>query len=101
MKARMRYKKKTRTVLMALALLACVACSNGPSDEVLRWAIGQQHSSIAIGVVTMKNYEITNHYNRDINGETIYTYDYTAKLQSTNLNGNFSLVKRGDKWYMY
>lgn len=101
MKEGMKYKKKAKIILMALALLTTAACSNGPSEDTLKWAIGQQHSSISVGAVRMKSYDITNHYTHEINGETIYTYDYTAKLQNMNLDGSFSLIKRGDKWYMY
>lgn len=98
MKESMQYITKSRTFLMALAFLASAGCSKAPSEDILKWAIGKQ---IPVAAVKMTGYEITNDYTRDINGETIYIYDYTAKVNGSDLNLTFALVHRGDKWYMY
>ena len=94
----MKYIKKSRKFLIAFAFLASVGCSKAPSEDILKWAIGKQ---IPIAAVKMTGYEITNNYTRDINGETIYYYDYTATVNGSILNLRFALVHRGDKWYMY
>lgn len=99
-----RFAKITSALLL---LFTITACSAAPSDDVLVWAISQKHSSIEMGLVKMKNYKITNNYTREIQGETIYFYDYTlvgtSKLfpGEKSESGTFSLVKRGEKWYMY
>lgn len=99
--------KTTRIALMAFALITATACSAEPASDIVKWAIGQKHPSIEMGAVNMKNYDITNHYTRIINNETIYLYDYTATTTSKvftgeqAIKGSFAVVKRGDKWYMY
>lgn len=99
--------KIIRVILVSLALMMSTACSAEPSNDILKWAIIQKHAGIEAGAVKMENYDITNHYTRKINDETIYVYDYTATTTSKLytgqqiIKGNFSLVKRGDKWYMY
>lgn len=98
MKESTQYIKKSRVLLMALAFMASAGCSKAPSEDVLKWAIGKQ---IPIAAIKMSGYEITNSYTRDINGETIYFYEYTAKLPSTSMNLKLALVERGNKWYMY
>lgn len=89
---------KSRVLLMALAFLTVAGCSKTPPDDVLEWAIGRQ---IPTAAVKMSGYEITNHYTREIRGETIHYYDYSAKVNGSILNLKFALVSRGDKWYMY
>ncbi|HCE5838012.1 hypothetical protein ACOY4E_30055 [Pseudomonas aeruginosa] len=99
-----RFAKITSALLL---LFTITACSAAPSDDVLVWAITQKHPSIDGSLVVMKSYDITNHYTREIRGEIIYVYDYTvtgtSKLFSgeKSESGTFSLVKRGEKWYMY
>ena len=92
---------KVRLTLLAFAFFALTACSGAPSDDVLEWAIGQKHSSIQMGVVKMKDYEIDNSYTREIEGESVFFYDYAANTSMGIVRGSFSVVKRGEKWYMY
>lgn len=99
--------KTIRIILTALAFITATACSAEPANDIVKWAIGQKHPSIEMGAVKMESYDITNHYTRQIRGETIYVYDYTATITSKlytgqqAIKGSFTIVKRGDKWYMY
>lgn len=95
-----------KATLVSLVFVLCAACSDKPSDDVLKWAIGEKHPSIAVGVFKMESYEITNSYTREIENEKVFYYDYSVKVNKNAfvpnglVNGTLSLVKRGEKWYM-
>lgn len=95
-----------KLIFLSLAFALCAACSEKPSDDVLKWAIGEKHPSIGLGAIKMESYDITNSYTREVEGEEIFYYDYSVKVQKNMfvpnglVNGSISLVKRGDKWYM-
>lgn len=51
----------------------------------------------------LKNFKITNHYTRKVDGEKIFVFDYVAQVSSIsgeqNSEGAVYFVKRGEKWY--
>lgn len=95
-----------RLIFLSVVFMLCGACSDKPSEDVLKWAIAEKHPSIAVGAIKMESYEITNSYTREIENEEVFFYDYAIKTQKNMfvpnglVTGNFSLVKRGEKWYI-
>lgn len=94
-------------LVMGLAVMASLGCSQKPNDDVIKGAI-QGSDEITRTNFVITEYEILNSYDREIDGETFYFYDYVAQAspvqgsawkEPKTMSGTVTLVKRGDAWY--
>lgn len=108
--------QRAGSLLFALVVaFALTGCFGGPSGDVIEKAIAKQQPYIKPGVFyNLADYKVTNQYSREINGETVYTVEYTGNITASaelrrlvpnrpdmekTIQGTVSMVKRGDAWY--
>lgn len=99
----------TLTLLLTLLLTGC----GSPSSDIIEGAVKEQLSAdFGFSPGEIVDLDITNEYTEEVEGQTVYVYDYellvkySADTRAFLTNeeegvhtGSVSIVKRGDVWY--
>lgn len=92
--------------LLVVMLLALTGCSSAPSESTIK--DGVISSTILQSTVGMSltKFNITNKYEKKINDEKFYFYQYDLKYtccgdpsKEGSMSGTIALAKRGEKWF--
>ena len=91
-----------------MALVSIAGCSDRPSSDVFKAAIGKQLSCPPADDCIITDYKITNEWTKmDSENELHHYYTYTATWKydgktgtKDNLNYPLDLVLRGSEWYV-
>ena len=109
------FKSISALIAVLTVAVTLTGCWGGPSDEVIKKAILWNEPEIKQGIIyNLVDYKITNQYDRDINGETVYTVDYSGNITPSDnlrphitsditprssIQGSVNMVRRGNDWY--
>ena len=105
--------KKLSTLLLVLLLAITLAgCSGPPSDIIQNAAKAHLDEKYDSNLGEILEFEITNEYVEESNNETVYVYEYKARVKhhpdilvfftkkkEMTYTGTIGLVERGNSWY--
>jgi uncharacterized lipoprotein YehR (DUF1307 family) len=109
----LRMIKRLVSLLLVLMLAITLAgCSGPPSDSIhnaVKMHLDEKYDSNIGEIISL---DITNEYDKEIDGETIYTLEYEAQVkhhkdikhffgkdEEATYTGRVRLVERGNSWY--
>lgn len=105
--------KKSVSLLIVLMLAVILVGCGGPPDDVVHNAVkAHLDEKYDSNIGEILELEIVNSYTKEVDGDTVHTFDYEALVKhhqdilvfftnkkEATYTGAIRLVKNGDRWY--